>query len=161
MIAPADAGGTRRLPLWKNAVDDLVSSAVTYGDTVSVEWFEAALSEKRDTLPFELGVSRVRRALEQRGLYLSGEGRKSSGVFTVLPANRNADVVESYGRQMVDVCRRAVALGSATDRKQLTGEEIRVIDAKVQRMATRLALIQRQKSIEKAVAKHAPKLLQK
>lgn len=60
-----------------------------YGSQIPVSLLEKMLGFKRNEQEFAWLVSMVRRALYEKGRYLSGEGVTASGFYQILPASEN------------------------------------------------------------------------
>ena len=133
---------TLKLPLWKNVVEELVNDGITYGSTYETVFFETRLREKRETLAFGIGISQIRSALLERGLYLSGQGQKGHQ-FVVLEASANADVMRNLQSQAIVALRKGVILGTNTRVDILTIEERRKHESMLEKLAIRAALISR------------------
>jgi hypothetical protein len=136
----------------------MISEGITYGTVIKTEWLEERLKQPRDTMKFGLEVSEIRRALESRGLYLTGRGQKSNQ-FVVVDAAANSRVMGCYSRAASDALRRGVTLGTNTPVDSLGPDERRRHEAVLERMAIKVALMSRAKAVAKVVAKHNPELL--
>lgn len=148
----------RRLPLWKNCLEKMLLKGVDHGDIYTAEFFEHELSQERNTYKYGLAISHIRRALEHKGLYLSGVGQKGNQ-FVIIPAGSNSNVMSSYSRKAFDILKRGVILGTNTDTKLLTDSEKKRHQSILERTATRAALVARAAPIKKFVLKHKPELL--
>jgi hypothetical protein len=137
-----DGAEVLTLPLWKNALDEMIKQGVNYGSVYPVEFFQEHLKADPDTLEFGLGVSDIRRELEKRGLYLTGRGQKGEQYVIIAPAS-NCDVMLSYQRRALDAMKRGVILGTNTPLVLLEGEDRRRHEAVLERMAKRMALLGR------------------
>lgn len=78
----------RRLPLWRNLLDELLAEGIEYGKKYDAERFEEALSCKRNTMQFGIAVHKIRTALEEKGFYLQGHVMRD-GILVVTPIERN------------------------------------------------------------------------
>lgn len=147
-----------RLPLWKNALDEMRKAGITHGQVWDAEFFEKELKCQRDDMKFGLAISEIRRELEKDGYYLSGRGQKGNQ-FVVLPPESNSDVMLQYQRAAVDALKRGVILGTATRLDSLSDADRKKHEGILQRMATRAVLMQRSQSIAKAIQETKPSLL--
>jgi len=146
------------LPLWKNCLEQMLQDGVDHGKTYRAEFFEEQLKEKRDSMKFGLGVSEIRRELEKRGYYLSGRGQKGDQ-FIILPAKSNQDVVLTYQRAAIDAMKRGVILGTQTRLDLLEAADRKRHEKILEKLAVRMALFSRSKTIVKALGEKAQKLL--
>jgi hypothetical protein len=149
---------TVRLPLWRACLEDMIEDGVNYGKTYAAEFFEEKLRCKRDGMEFGLAMSEIRRELETQGKYLSGRGQKGNQ-FVILPPESNADVMRGYVASAHDSMRRAVTLGTTTNRELMNDEQRRKHDSICEKAATKLALMGRSRAISSAIRKTNPKLL--
>lgn len=147
-----------RLPLWKNALDEMRQQQITYGMSWTAEWFENQLKCNRDDMKFGLGISEIRRELEKDGFYLSGRGQKGAQ-FVILMPESNASVMSAYQRAAVDALKRGVILGTNTRLDSLSDADRRKHESLLQRMATKCVLMQRSAKIAEVLENTAPKLL--
>lgn len=132
----------RRLPLWKNCYERMLREGVDYGTTYPASFFESELECSRDSMKFSLDLSSIRKALEHHGMFISGRGSRSE-TFVIVTADQNADQLKSYGRQVIELSRRAIVLGSNTRRDALTEEGARRHDAEMEKAAKRAVLLGR------------------
>lgn len=147
-----------RLPLWKNALDEMRTTGITYGQVYDAEFFENHLKCTRDDMKFGLAVSEIRRELEKDGFYLSGRGQKGAQ-FVILMPESNSDVMAAYQRAALDSLKRGVILGTNTRLDSLSDSDRRKHENLLQRMATKCVLMQRAGKIAEALEKSAPNLL--
>lgn len=147
-----------RLPLWKAALDDMISQGISYGQTIPATWFEERLRTKRDTMQFGLAVSEIRRELEKRGFYLSGRGQNGSQ-FVIVPPENNVDVMLSYQRLAIDALKRGVILGTQTRLDTLADSDRRRHESVLEKLAVRSVLLARTKQVLRVVKNNAPNLL--
>lgn len=147
-----------RLPLWRNALDEMRKDVIAHGKTYEAEFFEKHLRCERDDMKFGLALSEIRRELEKDGFYLSGRGQKGNQ-FVILPPSSNADVMLAYQRSAVDALKRGVILGTNTRLDTLTDSERRRHEHLLERMAMKSVLMQRSGTIAKALKESAPNLL--
>lgn len=147
-----------RLPLWKNALEELKREGIRYGQVIGADWFEERLREKRDSMPFGLAISSIRRELEKDGFYISGRGQKGEQ-FVILPPSANTKVMQNYSRAATDALKRGVILGTNTRLDTLQPEERARHERVLEHIATRAALLARSKAVYKVVKKHQPNLL--
>lgn len=149
-----------RLPLWKNALQEMQKEGVGYGQTWDAEFFEKHLKCARDDMRFGLGISEIRRELEKDGFYLSGRGQKGNQ-FVVLPPESNADVMKCYQRAAADALSRGVILGTNTRLDTLNDPDRKKHENTLYKMATKAVLMQRSGAVAKILKKEAPALLLK
>lgn len=150
----------RRLPLWKNVVDQMREEGIEFGKTYSADFFEKGLSRKRDEMQFGLAISEIRRELEHDGFYLDGRGGKGDQ-FVIRPAQDNVAVMQGYNRRALDALKRGVILGTNTPLQLLDAANRKRHESLLERMAVRSVLMQRTASVVTLLQKHQPKLLKK
>lgn len=147
-----------RLPLWKNCLEEMRMSGVSYGQTFSAEYFETHLRCSRNDMRFGIAISEIRRELENDGFYLCGRGGNGNQ-FAILPPANNADQMLHYSRRAADALKRGVILGTNTRLDTLTDSERRRHEGLLERMATKAALLQRSAQIANIIRTKAPALL--
>lgn len=147
-----------RLPLWKNALDEMRKEGITHGKTYDASFFEEQLKCERTDMRFGIAVSEIRRELEKDGFYLSGRGQKGNQ-FVILPPESNADVMLAYQRAALDALKRGVILGTNTRLDSLKDSDRRRHEALLQRMATKAVLMQRSQQCAKIILETNPKVL--
>lgn len=149
-----------RLPLWKNALEEMRKQGITHGQTWEAEFFEKELRCERDEMKFGLGISEIRRELEKDGYYLSGRGQKGNQ-FVVLPPESNADIMAGYQRAALDALKRGVVLGTNTRLDTLSESDRRRHEGMLERMAMRAVLMQRSGQVTKFLREQKPSILEK
>jgi hypothetical protein len=147
-----------RLPLWRTCAEAMIANGVEYGTTYTAEYFEEQLRCKRDEMKFGLGISEIRRVLETKGFYLSGRGLKGDS-FIILEPNKNINVLSSYSSTAVDALSRGVILGTNTRLDTLTAEERRKHESALQKIAMRLVMVKKTKTIMKRLGEDVGLLL--
>jgi hypothetical protein len=150
---------TIRLPLWRTLAEQMLSAEIHYGDRFTIEFFEEGLRAKRDTMEFGIGVSMVRQVLEQSGFSLTQRGQDGEGLL-IRSAKENEAMMHAFDRGATKSFRRAVSLGSATDRTQLNADELRRHEARLEHISVKAVLLQRSGQVAKIIAAHKPKLLE-
>jgi hypothetical protein len=154
-----DENQPRKLPLWRSCLQTMQEKGlVGYGSVIEASFFEEHLSCERTTMEFGLGISAIRRELENDGVYLSGRGQKGEQ-FVILPPAANADVMAGYQRMAIDALKRGVILGTNTRLDLLSDQERRKHESMLERIATRAVLVSRAKQVIDVIAQHKPKLL--
>lgn len=148
----------RKLPLWKNALEEMLSSGIEYGKSYTAEWFEARLMCKRDTMQYGLEMAKIREALEHEGYAMSGRGQKGDAQI-ILEAASNSAVMQSYQVQAAKALKRAVILGANTDTSQLKPSELAKHEKILERAAIKSALLGRSGKVARVVRHHAPECL--
>jgi hypothetical protein len=131
-----------RLPLWKNCLEAMIRDGVDHGKTYEAEFFENYFKTERTSMAFSLGVSQIRTALLEHGLFLSGRGQKGDQ-FVILDAASNTRVMENFQHQAAVALRKGVILGTNTRLDVLTDEERRRHESTLERLAIRSALMSR------------------
>lgn len=149
-----------KLPLWKNALEEMRKKGLAYGQSWPAEFFERHLKVARDNIQYGLGISFIREELEADGFYLSGRGQKGNQ-FVILPPSSNADVMKSYQRHAARSLARGVILGTNTSLETLTDAERKKHENTLRKMATKAVLMQRSGAVAKILEKQAPALLLK
>ena len=127
----------RKLPLWKSCLQKMEEEGLHYGTSFTVEWLEEQLSAKFGTIGFMIAIHDLRIELEKRGFAIAGSPKKT-GRYAILPAKDNA---------------------ANTDMSELTPEEMKRHQSVLERARLRVALIDREKTLKRFLAKHAPRLL--
>lgn len=148
----------RKLPLWKSCLQKMEEEGLHYGTSFTVEWLEEQLSAKFGTIGFMIAIHDLRIELEKRGFAIAGSPKKT-GRYAILPAKDNAAVMSRMSRKGKRYFVRTVLLGSNTDMSELTPEEKKRHQSVLERARLRVALIDREKTLKRFLAKHAPRLL--
>ncbi len=130
---------TKRLPLWRNVLDELDGTA-EYGQVIKADWFEERLNCKRDTLEYAFAIMQIRQGLEYLGMYLDGRGR-GGDEFVILQPAENAAVMHRLQRSAARRMCRAVTLGMRTKTELLSDSELREHEKELSKAAYRLALL--------------------
>lgn len=156
---PTEENELVRLPLWKNALEQMRKQGIAHGQTWDAEFFEKELRCQRDEMKFGLGISEIRRELEKDGFYLSGRGQKGNQ-FVVLPPESNADIMAGYQRAALDALKRGVVLGTNTRLDTLSDSDRRRHEGMLERMAMRAVLMQRSRQVTKFLRENGSKLLE-
>lgn len=146
--------GPVRLPIWKNALDEMRKQGLHYGKTYPAEWFETQLRAQRNTMPFGLGISEIRRELEHDGYFLSGRGQKGNQ-FVILEPESNQDVMKCYGRAALNALQRGVILGTNTRLDTLSAEQRRKHQSLLEKMAVRVALVKHAGKVVASLTKNS------
>ena len=146
-----------RLPLWKNCLEEMIHDGVDHGKTYDASFFEGHLKADRNTMPFSLGVSQIRTALLDHGLFLSGRGQKGDQ-FVILDAASNTRVMENFQHQAITALKKGVILGTNTRLDVLTDQERRRHESTLEKLAVRSALMARTApALKKALAHIEPR----
>lgn len=148
----------RKLPLWKSCLQKMEEEGICYGKTYAVAWLEEQLSATLTDVSFGIGIYNLRVELEKRGFSLAGSPTKT-GHYAIVPAKDNAAVMARMSRKGKRYFQRTVLLGSNTDMSELTPEEKKRHQSVLERARLRVALIDREKTLKRFLAKHAPRLL--
>lgn len=151
-------GNLRRLPLWRDCADRMRKQGLTYGQIFEAEFFEEALSCKRNTMEFLLAISSIRRDLESSGFYLSGRGGKGDR-FSILPANKNHDQMRSFRAKARDSLRRGTILGTNTRLDELNAEDRAKHEKLLEIMGFERAMMQKSGTIKRYLGKKGKKLI--
>lgn len=78
----------------EQALATLLGQDLVPGSTIKAEIFEQALGTKRSEQAFMFLISRIRQALYDKGIYLSGEGFKETGCFEIAPPTENRHILQ-------------------------------------------------------------------
>lgn len=158
-------------PIWRIALRRLRAlESFGYGMQLDTAWFEAALSAKRESNDFGFAMMELRAELENEdGYYLQCQTIQDQEtglrreVWQIPAAAEHETVARQFEGKMRRFSHRALAIRLKT----LANASAHMSDAERTKMesssriaATRLVLLQREKSIAAAVRKHAPKLLE-
>lgn len=149
---------TVRLPIWKNALDEMRKLGIAYGQSYTAEFLEKHLRCARDDMKFGLSVSEIRRELEKDGFYLSGRGQNGAQ-FVILQPESNSDVMLGYQRAAIDALKRGVVLGTSTRLDTLSDSDRRRHEGLLEKMAMKAVLMQRAGKIADALNSTHPDLL--
>lgn len=152
-------GTTRRLPLWKGCLENMLAEGVNYGKVYNVEWFELQLSCKCDTRQFGLGVYKIRFELEKLGFYLQGHVQRE-GKLVIIPREKNLGVARAKQRRSRKEQARTVNLLTATTTAGLKPRMRASFEKETKRAIIRQMLIARAGRVAKVIEKAAPKLLE-
>lgn len=134
-------GDVCKLPLWKALLEE-IESDIHYGKVFQVKYFEEKLKCPRDSIMFGVSVSYIRRALEKRGMYLSGRGQKGEQ-FVVIQPGSNVNIMRMYSAEASDKMRRALMLGSATPMNMLDGQQKQKHETMLEKIAWKVAMLAR------------------
>lgn len=152
---------TTKLPLWRNALDEMLAKGITSGSFWTAEFFEGHFKAKREDMRYSLNVSRVRAALrDHHGFYLNGRGQKGAG-FMVYTAEQNFGQTRCYARGTTRQARNAFHLANGTRLAELTPKLRKRQEKQTEKMATRLVLLNRAGQVAALVEKHRPNLLKR
>jgi len=146
-----------RLPLWKNVLDQLCFSGIDYGMEIKSAWLEDQLKCERESMEFQISVSKIRQELEKKGFYLNG--RDCEGDFEIIRPEDNVNVMQRYQSQALNLIRRSSVLGSATRMDLLDDAQRQKHETVLRTAQTRMVLMARTKSFVKLAEKHDPKLM--
>jgi hypothetical protein len=141
-----------KLPRWKVCLEDMLKKGVEYGQTWKTSYFEESLGSKLKTMEFQLGISSIRAALLEHGMYLSGRGTRGKS-FVILNPEANAEVMSSYQKEAAKALKKGVVLGTNTDLGLLDSDDRRRHEAVLERIAIRQALIGRRTADLKRIIK--------
>ena len=140
----------RTLPLWKDWIDKR-GHKMTYGDSVSSEELEAALSLSRKTMAFGMATNEIRNWFRAIGLNFTSRGQNLSG-YVISEKRNNPDELERLGRRAIANLTNAVILGSATTSEGLSQVEAQRLEKATENSAIRLALLSQKMPVKIAKA---------
>ena len=143
----------RKLPLWRSTAEEMIEAGVNHGQTFDAQFFKEHLACEPDTIEFSMGISNIRRELEKKGFYLSGQGGKGER-WTILPPQDHADVMQRYSAAALDALKRGVILGTNTRLDLLSDSDRRRHESMLEKLATRAVLLLRSKTVIKALGKN-------
>lgn len=134
---------TRVHPLWKNFVSTMKDAGrLHYGAFFTTTEMESALSCKEESVEFAFAVARVRRALRRDGKNFTARGQRGQG-FQVAAVETNHAEMQRLQQAAMNAMREGVILGTHTPIELLSSEDRRKHEAVLEKMAVRLALINR------------------
>lgn len=138
----------RRLPLWKNLLDEMQREGLAENKVYPIEHFTKGIGASLDSLELVFGIAEITKALRRLGWVLTSRGQKGTQ-YVLLPHERNADEMVRLNNVARRALREAVVLGNATPLDKLTDEQRRRHEAVLEKTATRHALLARaQKAIK-------------
>lgn len=152
-----------RLPLWRNALEQLREDGLAYGKTWTVDFFEHHLRCPRTAKEFAFGMMALKQELEREdGYYLKSE--EDGARWSIVAAADHETVASTFDTKVRRYAVRAINLRSATlmnPEANLTAEDRRKMERNLERASLRLVLMSRASSVAAVVAEHSPKLLEK
>ena len=141
----------RTLPLWKYWCETR-GEQLTFQDQVDVEEMVKALGKPADSVQFSMGIMEIRRWFRRRGMNFTSRGLNSRG-FVISKPEANSDEMVRMDRAAMNGIREAVILGSKTPVELLSDEDRRRHEAITQKIATRLAMISKNRAVEEVKTK--------
>jgi hypothetical protein len=133
----------RALPLWRAFITQMrADDRIGYGQFFSIEEMEDILSAKADSLEFAFGVARIRRALRREGKNFTSRGQGGKG-YVIASLETNHVEMGRLQCAALTALREGVILGTTTPVELLSAEARRKHESVLERMANRLALINR------------------
>lgn len=150
-----------RLPLWKGCLDEMRKIGLKYGAQFKAEFFEARLRVKRTDPEFDFAVMSIRQAIEEEDGYYVRQS-ENGAIYEIPSAIGQAEVCNGMDARMKRLAVRAVNLRTATLENpdaQLTAEERKKIEHKLELATWRMLLVSRTKTAVDVIKKHAPRIL--
>lgn len=84
----------KRLPLWRDAVEDLEQAGMlSHGSVIPRKWFESAFAAESDSMPFTREMIPFRKALRERGFILTQRGM--NGDYRICAREEMAEIVRA------------------------------------------------------------------
>jgi hypothetical protein len=115
---------------------------LVYGAFFSSSDMEIHLSCKENTAEFAFAISHIRRALRRSGQNFTARGQMGQGYQIAAPGTNHAEV-SRLQHVALNAMREGVILGTETPLELLSAEERRKHEAVTEKLATRLALVNR------------------
>lgn len=151
-----------KLPLWRSCVDVMREQGITYGKIYPTEFFESQLRCLRDSQEFAFAMMHIYSALrnlEPERYVLTCRGQEGKQ-YIVLPPNDTAEWSGEKFLQAQNVMAECYKVGCSVPKTLLSDSEQKIHEARLERMGTKLALLNRSKKIYSEVKKIKPKLLE-
>lgn len=152
-----------RLPLWKRCLEQMRAEGLGYGKVWKAAFFEEVLRTPRTRPQYSFEMMELKQAIEKEdGYYL--QSSESGELWSIPQAPDHEWVCQRIERGIRRDAVRVINLRSATllnpTAELEEGDRMRM-EHNLEKAATRLVLMARQKSVVKALQAAAPKLLEK
>ena len=134
-------GDARKLPLWKSWVE-ANEGRLTYGAQFTSKELTEYLGLTEEDLQFAMSIHHIRKTLRRKGMNFTARGQYGAGYTIAQPGTNHAEM-RRMANAAASAMREGVILGTTTPLDLLTEDERRVHESLTEKMATRLALIQR------------------
>jgi len=131
----------RKLPLWKSWVE-ANEGRLIYGAQFASKELTEYLGLAEDSLQFAMSIHHIRKTLRRKGMNFTARGQYGAGYTIAQPGTNHAEM-RRMANAAASAMREGVILGTTTPLDLLTEDERRVHESLTEKMATRLALIQR------------------
>jgi hypothetical protein len=133
----------RQLPLWRHFITTMNDAdALKFGAFFTTSDMEQHLGCKEDTAEFGMSIHRIRRALRRAGKNFTARGQLGEG-FVIAPPDTNRCEMQRLQAAAITAMREGVVLGTNTPLELLSAEARRKHEAILEKMAMRLALVNR------------------
>lgn len=142
----SSANPTRILPLWKAWLEEN-AGRIQYGAQFTSEELVKFLDQQEDSIGFAMSVHEIRKALRRRGMVLTARGEFGKG-YRISPPSANMDEMKRMEKAAASALREAVVLGTSTPLDALTQEERRLHESLLEKVSTRLALMNRKQPVK-------------
>jgi hypothetical protein len=149
----------RRLPLWKNLLDKLITEGLQYGKIYTVQQFEQELSCSHTSIRFGISVHRINIAIERLGYHIKSKAT-SAGVLCIVQPNQHAVIAKNNERQIRKKRRRTISLMSATDMALLNPKEQKTHRKLLARAEIVYMIEKRAGKVHRYLKEKAPEMLQ-
>lgn len=133
---------TRRLPLWRDLLDQMLTGELKENKTWPLQFFIDGLSAPANSVQLAMGIHEIRRGLRRKGWVLTSRGQDGTQ-YVLLPRNRNADEMIRMQNLALNSLREGVILGTSTPLDELTDAERMRHESVLEKMAKRAALLGR------------------
>lgn len=137
---------TRILPLWKAWLDENADRIQHEAHFTSLELVKF-LDQPEDSIGFAMSIHEIRKALRRRGMVFTARGEFGKG-YRISPPSANADEMRRMEKAAASAMREAVVLGTSTPLDALTQEERRLHESLLEKLSTRLALMNRKQPVK-------------
>jgi len=156
------------LPAWKHALKEMRANGLTFGKTYDAAFFENIFGAKRHETKFAFQMISLRKALEDVGgdeqnkYYMASE--ENGARWIILETEGQFSKCDKFSRLITQTAKRTVSLRSSVldnPAAQIADADRRLQESRLERDATRLALLSRSRAIADYVSKNKPKLIGK
>lgn len=133
----------RILPLWRAFLSEMrEADRLKFGEFFTTAELAKSLCCPEESTEFAFAVARIRRALRRDGKNFTARGQQGLGFVIAAPETNHAEMQRLQSVAMTAM-REGVILGTNTPIDLLSAEDRRKHEAVLEKMATRMALINR------------------
>lgn len=135
-----DESVARKLPLWRDTLEQMLKDGIEYGKAYTTPWFEEKLCAKRKTLRFEIGIHRIRKSLYPLGYYITARGQNEAG-YVIALAEENWAVGLAKMRRAIREIGNGYTLVRSTPTAQMTDGDRRRHEQALERLEIKASMI--------------------